>query len=749
MKFNPGSEWSLTSFQLNHGCWRQRWFCLGLGLSAGISLAQEPGIVPDKPENLQQLSLEELMSIKVATVTTASKKAEKTTQAPGTAIVIDQNDIKLRGYSNLSDVLRDLPGMELSESIFTELGSQLSVRGIPSSNKIVVLVNGMRVNPPGGEYFPLRSDFSVRNAEQIEVVYGPGSTLYGQDAISAVINVKTKSPPQDGKTLLEGGIEAGFHQEREIWGSIGKVFDADRNIAFSGFIQYHNSELSRMDREYPSWWKDFRKVAQTKGRGTVPDRLDYGLNAFAKLDVGDFSLQSWYRDSERSSAEGYGPPILAFLPEARWQDRSWVTQAKHTWDITDTITLNSDVTYNWYEVDPHSRYIFPRDANHWFFDDYKYARGTSISVEESLHIKISDSLSALVGGVYTSYDIIPKSTFPGGAKRGSDASLVEQGGSFVYFTTPGDPTSRHEIPRVVDVDFNRLGAYVEFDYQWSPTLKLIAGARVDKDSRIEDPSYTPRAAVIWDVSDSFTMKYAYSQAYISPAPYFGFSTYDRGDILNTSNPLLQPETSQTHEVTFTYNADPFDLGLSLYYGEQSNLITVSDVASQPNILLNPVYVDLAGTQPRALTNTVNSGSSTNMGLDFFGRVRLSSSLSAWFSYSYTSFEQITAGKASGLQGISMNNVRLGATWAVADHWFITPSLVARSTPQNLDAGRLGSELNNPWEINLHLLYRPTDKLEFYLGLRNITNNHNAATGLARNAIPQETFGGVVGFQIKL
>lgn len=49
-----------------------------------------------------------------------------------------------------------------------------------------------RHGPPGGENMMFRSDISVRDADQIEVVYGPGSTLYGQDAISAVINLITR-----------------------------------------------------------------------------------------------------------------------------------------------------------------------------------------------------------------------------------------------------------------------------------------------------------------------------------------------------------------------------------------------------------------------------------------------------------------------------------------------------------------------------------------------------------------------------
>lgn len=148
-------------------------------------------VSPDAAK-LKRLSLEDLMNVEVATVTTASKIEEKATDAPATVLVITAQDIKLRGYSNLKDVLRDLPGMETVEGYYTEIATLVPVRGISGNNKIIVLVNGMRVNPPGGEFFPFGSDFSVRDAEQVEVIYGPGSTLYGQDAISAVINVKTR-----------------------------------------------------------------------------------------------------------------------------------------------------------------------------------------------------------------------------------------------------------------------------------------------------------------------------------------------------------------------------------------------------------------------------------------------------------------------------------------------------------------------------------------------------------------------------
>lgn len=728
---------------------------LGSIAASGALFAEPPAPLPDElaqgpdthaTQQLKKLSLEDLMQLQVATVTTASKKEEKATSAPGTVIVIDKNDIRLRGYSTLKDVLRDLPGMDLAGNFFSEIGTQVSVRGITGNNKIVVLVNGMRVNPPGGEYFPLRSDFSVRQAEQIEIIYGSGSTLYGQDAINAVINVITKQPPASGKTEVELGGDAGFNFERELYGSFGKVFDAARNILFNGYVQYHDSELTRLDREYPAYWKGFRQVAEPKGSGTVPDRWDYGLNAFAKLEIGDFTLQSWYRNSSRSSGEGYGHAVLAFVPQARWEDSSWVTEAKYVWKITDKVKLDSSVTYNWYEVDPSSRYVFPLNEKAWFFNDYKYANGHSLAVEETLRVEFTSALSVLMGGTYTNYDIIPKSTVPGQANPGSHTDILRQAGSFVYYTEPGNPASIHYVPRVVDSEFSRYGAYLEFSWKITPKLKIIAGGRVDKDTRISDPSYTPRGAIIYNITDALTAKYTYSWAYISPAPYFD-ATYDRGDVLATSNPGLQPETSKTHEFDLTYNKEALNFGLSLYYGEQSSLILVSDGALAPNIVQNPVFVDLQGTQPRTLVHSVNSGTSRNAGVDVYGKAKITRSLSTWFSYSYTTYEEMTAGVTTGLKGLSQNNFRLGVTWAITPQLFVTPSLVARSTPRNVDPGTLPGELQNPWEANLHILYAPKDYLQFYADLRNITNNHTALTQFTPTASPQETFSGVLGMRL--
>jgi outer membrane receptor protein involved in Fe transport len=694
------------------------------------------------PEAPALAELEALLEqpVLVPLVTSASRREEKVTEAPATVIVISRRDIELRGYSQLTDVLRDLPGLETIEYYFSEFGTQVPVRGISGNNKIVVLVNGMRVNPPGGENFPFRSDFSVRHAERIEVVYGSGSTLYGQDAISAVINVVTQTPTE-GCADVEIGAEGGVNGEREIWGWYGGVLNCCHDLKVSTYVQYHDSDLTPLDREFRSYWQDYRDVAITKtnGQGVEPARNDYGLNVFARVEGFNSSFQVWHRQSERSSSEGFNP-ILGFVPEAKWGDSSTVLEGKNTLSLCDEVALESRGFCNGYEIDPASRYVFPASATEWYLDDFKYGVGWSLGVEEILRVELTEDFSLLAGGLVSYSDVIPKATFTGSFDSSMDP--VAQGGFFTYT----DASGMHTIPQVAEVKYWTYAAYLEAQWQVLERLRLIGGARVTKDDHFDEIPVTPRAAVVYNLTDRMTAKYIYTQAFVAPAPYFAFATYDNGTLLATTNPSVAPETADTHEVNLTYIRENVSLGLSGYYGKQGNIIIVSDRAAPQNILESPVFLNGDPTQPRTLVQTANGGESERYGADLYGKMTFGS-LSPWLSYSYVDFRETNAGMSSGLPGISKHNGRLGATWEITPKLFLTPSLVIRSTPENVRPGRLADEINDPWEVNLYLLYRRSECLDLFVDLRNITDHHYALGGFTGEAIPQETFHGVAGVRL--
>jgi len=704
----------------------------------------------------KRMSLEELMSIQVQDVSTASKRTEKATAAPGTVIVVTAQEIKLRGYRFLHEVLRDLPGMETAPMYFSEIGTQVPVRGVVGNNKIIVLVNGMRVNPPGGENFPFRSDFSIRDAEQIEVIYGAASTLYGQDAISAVINIKTRRPGDTPNGVV--GADGGLHAERDVWASFGDTFGAQKNIRLLGYLSYHDSDMMPTDKDYPRYWADYRAIAvnaNPPGLEQTPSREDFGLNLFARLEVGDWaSLQVWHRQSERSSSEGgYGfvedgrlISVLHYLPEARWGDMSTVAEGKITLPIGDSAKLDSTLTYNRYEIDPTTRYVWwytSGSATNFFFDDYKYGIGQGLTIEETLHWEIMPKLNLLAGFSAGLYDVIPKSTVPGGADP--DGDVIAQGGFWEYYTSYGDTNSLQRIPRVVRTCYQTYAGYLELGWQMLEKLRLIAGTRVTKDTRFSELPITPRAALVYDVTRELTAKYIFTKAYVAPAPYFANATYDNGTVLATSNPDIGPEKSMTHELNLTYNRKNFLIGISGYYGTQDNLILISDRAAPQNIITN-VWVGPTATDPRLLAHSANGGSSERIGVDVYGRATFGP-VSPWASYSYVDFHEELGSVTTGLQGISRHNARLGATWAITPRLFVTPSLVIRSTPKNVFPGTLASELDNPLEMNLYLLWNVSKHVDLFADLRNITDNRTALGGIAGVAYPQESFRGVFGVRI--
>ena len=705
---------------------------------AASSQGDEPA--ETRTAELKKLSIEQLMGLEIATVTTASKKEEKATAAPATVIVITATDIKLRGYSMLTDVLRDLPGMETTPFFFSEMGTQVPVRGIAGNNKIIVLVNGMRVNPPGGEAFPFRSDFSVRDAEQIEVIYGPGSTLYGQDAISCIINVKTKQPT--GATGEVGGA-GGLNNERELWGTFGQVLNKDHDIRLTGYVQYHDSDLTALNRAYPAWWASQRAAALAHGgAGVTPDREDFGLNIFTRLDLfANTSLQIWQRQSERNSSEtGYPGP---YVPQAIWGDMSTVIEGKNTLTFSEDVKLTSTLTYNRYEIDPATRYVFAvPGTNVWFLNDYKYGIGQSLTIDEMVQATVNDRLSLLAGFMAGTFDVVPKSTVPGGADP--DGNFIGQAGSFAYL----DPSTGHTntIPRVVRVCYQTFAGYAEGTWQALDKLTAIAGVRITGDTRFTDIPITPRVAIIYAATPNTTAKYIYTRAYVAPSPYAGYATYDNGTLLATSNPKLKPETAETHELNLTYTKKNLTLSASGYYGTQNDLLLTSDQNLPQNIIAPSVKL-LDGTT-RELVQTVNAGSSHRCGVDLAGRATFGP-VSPWASYSYVDFQQQTAGLTTSLPGISRHNARLGATWAITAKFFVTPSLEIRSTPEHVPPGALGTALHIPYDINVYILYELSKHVELFANLRNITDNHSALGGFAlgNQAIPQETFNGVLGVRI--
>jgi len=176
---------------------------------ANIVRAQEPAYVP--PSTLKKLSVEQLVDVDVTSV---SKYPEKSSEAAAAIAVLTQEDIERAGVTNIPDALRLIPGLDVAQVDAHTWA--ISSRGFNDiyANKLLVMIDGRTVYTPlfSGVFWDVQ-DTMMEDIDRIEVVRGPGATLWGANAVNGVINIITKSARDTQGLLITAGAgteEIGF-----------------------------------------------------------------------------------------------------------------------------------------------------------------------------------------------------------------------------------------------------------------------------------------------------------------------------------------------------------------------------------------------------------------------------------------------------------------------------------------------------------------------------------------------------------
>jgi iron complex outermembrane receptor protein len=156
---------------------------------------------PLSMQQLARLSIEELMEI---SVTSVSKKRESLGGAAAAVAVVTGEDIKRSGATTIPDALRLVPGLHVARTSSNE--AAVSSRGFSSVNseKLLVLSDTRSIYTPlfSGVFWDVQ-DYLLEDLEQIEVIRGPGATLWGSNAVNGVINITTKPARQTHGTYFE------------------------------------------------------------------------------------------------------------------------------------------------------------------------------------------------------------------------------------------------------------------------------------------------------------------------------------------------------------------------------------------------------------------------------------------------------------------------------------------------------------------------------------------------------------------
>jgi iron complex outermembrane recepter protein len=223
---------------------------VGVTLALSLGVAIPSPSQTSTPRDLTLFSLEDLMNVQVTSV---SKKEQKLAKTGAAVFVITQEDIRRSGATSIPDLLRMVPGVNVARMDHSNWA--ISIRGFSDvyANKVLVLIDGRSVyHPVFSGVIWYAQDVPLEDIERIEVIRGPGGTVWGANAMNGVINIITKS----AKTTPGGLITAGGGSKGQEEGLVqygGKAGKSGNYRIFGRYSNVGNSDPANLAPPNDGW----------------------------------------------------------------------------------------------------------------------------------------------------------------------------------------------------------------------------------------------------------------------------------------------------------------------------------------------------------------------------------------------------------------------------------------------------------------------------------------------------------------
>ena len=523
--------------------------CAALGSPIPGVAAGEPPAPADPPSNAAEdftgMDLEKLMAVKVPVIYSASKHEQKATDAPSSVTVVTREDIQEYGFRTMAEVLDGVRGFyTIFDRGYYYLGSRGVNRLGDFGGRSLIMIDGHRLNDPVYESAALGLDFplDVDLIERVEVIRGPGSSLYGNNAFFDVINVVTRS----GHQLDGQGMEAATS-----YGS----FDA-----FSGRFTYGGSFTNGVELLVSCSYFSTDGAAQlaypsasASGFPGVIQRGNDGQTArnfFASVAYNGITLEAVYGRRDAGLANGpYGAVFNDNRNQA--QDERAYLEARLVRELSPDWQLQARTYIDRYAYD--GSYV----------DDYAHNGVLTLNRDApragwaGAELQLSGTVwekHRLTFGTEGRYDFEQR-------QNNYDVSPA-----YVYINESHSSESG--------------GLYLQDEFRVLERLTLNAGLRGDYFSSFGG-TINPRLGVIYQPWDGTTWKALYGQAFRAPNAY----EQDYHGLGYDANHDLRPETIRSGELVWEQAlAQNYRLTGTLFYEVVDSLIAQEVNAADGNLI---------------------------------------------------------------------------------------------------------------------------------------------------------------------
>jgi len=463
--------------------------------------------------------------------TIASFRKESIPRAPGFITVITAGTISKMPARFLTDILKSVPGLDVRYSNFGEYF--VSFRGDDDPTNVLMMINGERFNDPFSGRAPF--DILVDGISKIEIIRGPGSALYGNNALVGVINISTVQ--KEGFSVKagagnfntnKGSIKFGHKGKADIYGYL-EIYGTD-----GGEAEIKADKLSI--RSPNIYTKTPTKLKDDKNK--IQGSLD--------IEFKGYEIGLFYYEEDRGPNVSY---LDIVSDKSRIKSSFNTLKIRKTYDLTDTIELIPDIYIsNWqwdYKIQMYpDGYTDPRDLNgDGNIEIFPNGEWINKSYETSTYgaqIKINKEISET--NVFTSGISIEKSYMKNPVVTTNYLGEPDEG---AVAMNEFSNWNNYELPE------KQRDIYAFYIQQlWSPVkyVNLAIGGRYDRYSDFGETT-NPRIAINLFPLDKVDIKFQYATAF--EAPTFK-ELYDKTDIHAIGNPNLKPENVKTTEIGIGY-----------------------------------------------------------------------------------------------------------------------------------------------------------------------------------------------------
>ncbi len=516
-------------------------------------------------DTLLQLSLEQLMNIKVVT---ASGYLQTTAEAPSTITVITAQQIKDRGYEQLEDALRDVPGIDLIH-INGYAPSLIYFRGMYGAENLraLLMIDGIVENNILGTNDLAGPAYSLHNVERIEIIWGPASALYGANAFGGVINIITKKGGDINGLEAEQGfgsfntrfekLSMGLRKANLEFAVAGTLYNTD-GPKFSGRDpNYSNSYVDNaksLNATVSYYGKNtkttfgFRYYDTPMGYGTFfnSPTVPLGLPALENHNKGLIGIISSDFNGEKGGLASY------YL-------KTWYLQ--NEWKPTEKFNLQTSVVYRQTGTDDDS-YAYLSVNGKDFIRAIFTSFSTRISAEARANYSPNENQNFSAGVQYYR-DNVEK------GQRRETLDLTKK-----YIINGRDTVynlNASFLPRLYDKRDN-VGAYLQYVLKMNILGKtnFTLGSRYDYNSYFGG-SFNPRAVVVNQPAENLTFKLQFGTAFRAPTENEINQTPDTFD--------LKTEKIKTYEFNTIYSfSSKVRAQINFFRNELSDVIVINELA---------------------------------------------------------------------------------------------------------------------------------------------------------------------------